>query len=142
LPPPQLPASNCLPPCFAVAARVPSGMPAERQRASSPPSAARRQACFHGLVALGLSSGLTLVLLPRGLGAADGAAAAAAPQVARLGAPRPGDDATARPLALLPRTRRDACRGAGHTESGLASPRGCGRRRRCGGVPLRSSCIA
>ncbi len=96
--------------------------PAERRRASSPPSAAPRQACFHGLVALGLSSGLTLVLLPRGLGAADGAAAAAAPQVARLGAPRPGDDAAARPPALPPRARRDACPDAGRAASGLAFP--------------------
>jgi len=92
--------------------------PAERRHASSPPSAAPRQACFHGLVALGLSSGLTLVLLPRGLGAADGAAAAAAPQVARLGAPRPGDDAAARPPALPPRARRDACQHAGRAASG------------------------
>lgn len=54
---------------------------------------ALRQACFHGLVALGLSSGLVLVLLPRGLGAADGAAAPATPQVARLGELRAGDNA-------------------------------------------------
>ncbi|KAK9840784.1 hypothetical protein WJX81_004448 [Elliptochloris bilobata] len=62
----------------------------------------RAIACFHGLVALGLDSGLTLVLLPRGLGAADSAAAPAAPQVARLGEPRAGDDAAVTAMAFGP----------------------------------------
>ncbi|CAL8466179.1 g5715 [Coccomyxa elongata] len=62
--------------------------------------AARAVGCFHGVVALGMSSGVTFVLLPRGLSADAGPDAG--PKVMKLGEPRPGDGVEVSALGFSP----------------------------------------